>query len=81
MQNLPGLNGDFIGYPEAHNNSERYQVIPFSDWLPPDFETVPCSRGGAYMPMWYSPIKNIMFFDDGGEGVKPSELATWLRKI
>ena len=67
-------------YPVISNNNESFNVIPFADWLPPDFATVPCSRGGSYLLMWYSPARNMMIFDEGGEGMKPEELSTWLRK-
>lgn len=77
---LPGLNGNFDDYPIVEFEGEKYREIPFSDWLPSDFETVPCSRGGGLIPMWYSPARNLMVFDNGC-GMKPSDLKVWLRKL
>ncbi|QIG62059.1 hypothetical protein [Citrobacter phage IME-JL8] len=80
MANLPGLNGSFDYYPKIEIEGEVFKIVPFSDWLPSDFETVLCSRGGGYIKMWYSPLKNMMVFEDSGESMIPSDLVNWLRK-
>lgn len=80
MERLPGLNGNFDSYTETEFEGEVFKIIPFADWLPSDFETVLCSRGGGYIKMWYSPLKNMMVFEDSGESMIPSDLVNWLRK-
>lgn len=82
--NLPGLDFDADKYPTCSNNNETFAIIPFADWLPSDFEDVPCSRGGGYRLMYFSPSTGMMVPSESeiaGEAVEPSTLTTWLKKI
>jgi hypothetical protein len=82
--NLPGLNFDAGVYPTCSNNDETFAIIPFSDWLPSDFEDVPCSRGCGYRLMYFSPSTGMMVpseSETAGEAVEPINLTTWLKKI
>lgn len=85
---LPGLNFNPAGYDDVKiivgDMAGNYKEIPFSDWLPPDFEDVWCARGGSYNEMYYSPATGMMVPSDSENGFcafEPSDLTTWLKKI
>lgn len=86
--NLPGLNIDPAKY-EIVNiicgaSAGQYRQIPFSDWFPPDFEDVYCSRGNGLKLMYFSPSTVMMLPSDtewAGWPVKPSDLTFWLRPL
>lgn len=84
--NLPGLSFNPLEYPEYAEQitDGDYRVIPFSDWLPPDFEDVLCSRGGGFKMMYFSPATGMMVPSDteyAGEAINPTELKEWLKKL
>lgn len=84
--NLPHL--DFNPYDYAEYAGQvtdgYYRMIPFADWLPPDFEDVLCSRGGAFKLMYFSPATGMMVPSEtecASEALEPSQLTIWLKKI
>lgn len=83
--NLPGLNFDPFQYAEVEGITDGdYRKIPFSDWLPPDFEDVLCSRGGGYKLMYFSPATGMMVpaeTETAGEAIEPKDLDHWLKKV
>lgn len=82
--NLPGLNMDASKYPITCNANGKFAIIPFSDWLPPDFQDVPCSRGGGEKLMYYSPSTGMMVpsdTEDAGQALDSTELKYWLKKL
>lgn len=82
--NLPGLNIDAEKYPLTWQGSDKFRVIPFADWLPPDFEDVLCSRGGGFKMMYFSPATGMMVPSDteyAGEALHPTDLKEWLKKL
>lgn len=85
---LPGLNFNPSGYDDANiiggEMAGRYKKIPFADWLPPDFEDVPCSRGAGLKMMYFSAGTGMMVAaesETGCEAIHPSELDYWLKKV
>lgn len=86
MIKLPHLSFDPLDYPEYNGRitDGDYRMIPFSDWLPPEFEDVLCSRGGAFKMMYLSPLSVMMVPSEtecASEAVEPSQLTIWLKKI
>ena len=82
--NLPGLNFDVSKYPTGSTSTATFSIIPFSDWLPPDFEDVPCIVNGVYVSMYYSPASGMMVPADikcGLSARDPKTLTTWLKAL
>lgn len=82
--NLPGLDFDVSKYPTGSTSTTTFAIIPFADWLPPDFEDVPCIINGVYVSMYYSPGSGMMVPADTENGFaahEPSTLTTWLKKL
>lgn len=84
--NLPGLNFNPLQYPEYSDQvtDGDYRKIPFSDWLPPDFEDVLCSRGAGLKAMYFSPSTGMMVpaeTESAGAAMEPKDLEFWLKKL
>ena len=64
-------------YPLMSNGA---RAIPFSEWLPPDFEDV-VSMGNAGWPLevYYSPLFNKIIETHSDERVDLSKLDYWLK--
>lgn len=84
MSTFPGLNMQSDKYPMVMIDGEAFREIPFSDWIPSDFEDVNCSRGGGLKKMYFSPSTGMMVpseSENASEAVEPSELKIWLKKV
>lgn len=80
----PGINPDFYAYPVVVFGCYRFAKVPFSDWMPPDFEDVHVHMGGEkYELYWYSPSSGKMVCSDcPGKSLPSGALPDhWLKKL
>lgn len=67
-------------YPVMRNG--RARAIPFSEWLPPDWQDV-TAMGNAGWPVevYYSPAFNMVLDCSSGEPIELSKLDYWLKDV
>ena len=80
----PGLNINTSEYNIRQVGNEKFAVIPFSDWLPPDFEDVVTVGPGFINKMYYSPSANMMVPSElgpAGVAISAKDLKYWLKAL
>lgn len=82
---LPGLNFDESEYGFIEVGKRKLRKIPFSDWLPRDFEDVLCTIGDSdeLKIGYYSPGSNAMFVELSGVETKfnVEKMGYWLKPV